>query len=258
MADIFQIKKLRDLTGAGMMDCQKALIEANDDMDKAVEVLRKKGEKMAGKKADRVANEGVIAVAGDNQKLGIIGLNCETDFVARNEDFIKSAGEFSQKLLEIGKEEFESWAEAKIKDELIVKIGENLKLAIFDIIEAEVVGYYLHSNKKIATVVSLSKGNEEIAKEIAMHITAMDPKYLKPEDVPTEILEKEKEIYQEQLKTEGKPADIIEKILEGKVNKFYQEVCLVKQSFVKDDKKSIEKLLEENNATIEKFTRYTL
>jgi elongation factor Ts len=258
MADLEQIKKLRDLTGAGMMDCQKALTEANDDMDKAVEVLRKKGEKMAGKKADRVANEGVIAIVGDNKKLAIVGLNCETDFVARNEDFIQSVNEFAEKLLEIGKEEFESWAEAKIKDELIVKIGENLKLAFFDIIEAEVIGYYLHSNKKVATTVSLSKGNAEVAKEIAMHATAMNPQYLKPEDVPADVLEKEKEIYQEQLAKEGKPADIIEKILEGKVNKFYQEVCLVKQAFVKDDKKSIEKLLEENEAVIEKFNRYVL
>jgi len=258
MTDISQIKKLRDLTGAGMMDCQKALTEAGDDMDKAVEVLRKKGEKMAGKKADRVANEGVISIQGDNQKLAVMGLNCETDFVARNEDFIKSADEFANKLLETGKEGFESWAEAKIKDELIVKIGENLKLAIFDIVEAEVIGYYLHSNKKVATVVSLSKGNEEVAKEIAMHATAMNPQYLKPEDVPADVLEKEKEIYKEQLAKEGKPADIMEKILEGKVNKFYQEVCLVKQAFVKDDKKSIEKLLEENDAIIEKFTRYVL
>ena len=128
MADLEQIKKLRDLTGAGMMDCQKALSEAGDDMDKAVELLRKKGEKMAGKKADRVAKEGVIAIAGDDQKVAVVGLNCETDFVARNEDFVKSVNEFAEKLLESGKDEFPAWAEAKIKDELIVKIGENLKL----------------------------------------------------------------------------------------------------------------------------------
>jgi elongation factor Ts len=258
MADLKLIKKLRDLTGAGMMDCQKALAEASDDMDKAVELLRKRGEKMAGKKADRVANEGVIAIVGDTKKLAIVGLNCETDFVARNEDFLKSVNEFANKLLELGKEEFESWATAKIKDELIVKIGENLKLAQFDIIESPVIGYYLHSNKKVATVVSLSKGSEEVAKEIAMHATAMNPQYLKPEDVLADVLEKEKEIYKEQLAKEGKPADIMEKILVGKVNKFYQEVCLVKQAFVKDDKKTIEKLLEESDASIEKFTRYAL
>lgn len=258
MADLEQIKKLRDLTGAGMMDCQKALSEAGDDMDKAVELLRKKGEKMAGKKADRVAKEGVIAIAGDDQKVAVVGLNCETDFVARNEDFVKSVNEFAEKLLESGKDEFPAWAEAKIKDELIVKIGENLKLAEFDILEAPVVGYYLHSNKKVATVVTLSEGSTEVAKEVAMHATAMNPKYLKPEDVPADVLEKEKEIYKEQLAKEGKPADILEKILEGKVNKYYQEVCLVKQAFVKDDKKSIEKLLEESKASIEKFTRYSL
>jgi elongation factor Ts len=258
MTDISQIKKLRDLTGAGMMDCQKALVEANDDMDKAVEVLRKRGEKMAGKKADRAANEGVITITGNDQKVAIVELNCETDFVARNEDFIKSADEFAEKLLELGVEEFKTWAAAKIKDELIVKIGENLQLGKVDIMEANVVGYYLHSNKKVATVVALSEGKAELAKEIAMHATAMNPQYLKPEDVPNEILEKEKEIYEEQLKSEGKPADIMEKILVGKVNKFYQEVCLTKQMYIKDDKVSIEKLLTDNGAVIEKFTRYAL
>ena len=258
MTDISQIKKLRDLTGAGMMDCQKALTETNDDMDKAVEALRKRGEKMAGKKADRAANEGVIAITGDDKKVAVMELNCETDFVARNEDFIASANEFVNKLLEVGVEEFKTWAEAKIKDELIVKIGENLKLGKVDIIEANVVGIYLHSNKKVATVVALSEGSVDLAKEIAMHATAMNPQYLKPEDVPSDILDKEKEIYQEQLKSEGKPADIMEKILIGKVNKFYQEVCLIKQMYVKDDKVSIEKLLADSGASIEKFTRYAL
>ncbi len=258
MTDISQIKKLRDLTGAGMMDCQKALTEAQDDMDKAVELLRKRGEKMAGKKADRAANEGVIAITGDDQRVAVIELNCETDFVARNEDFINSADEFAKKLLELGVEKFKTWAEAKIKDELIVKIGENLKLGKIDIIEAKVVNSYLHSNRKIAAVVALSTGDAELAKEIAMHVTSMNPQYLQPEDVSSDVIEKEKEIYKEQLKSEGKPEDIIEKILEGKINKFYQEVCLVKQIYIKDDKISIGKLLADQSAVIEKFTRYAL
>ncbi len=258
MTDISQIKKLRNLTGAGMMDCQKALTEANDDMDKAVEILRKRGEKLAGKKANRVVNEGVIAIAGDEHKLAVIELNCETDFVARNESFIKAANEFAQKLLELGKEEFKTWADGKIKDELIIKIGENLQLAKADVIEANVLGYYLHSNRKVASIVALSKGDVELAKDIAMHVTAMNPQYLRPEDVSTDVLEKEKEIYREQLKSENKPDEIIEKILEGKINKFYREVCLIKQAFVKDDKISIEELLTKKDAVIEKFVRYSL
>ena len=141
---------------------------------------------------------------------------------------------------------------------MIVKIGENLQLNQASIIEGETIGSYLHSNKKVAGIVVLSGGNEEIAKDIAMHIAAFAPEYLQPEDVPADVLAKEKEIYTEQLKAEGKPAEIIEKIMTGKVEKFYSEVCLIKQAFVKDDKISIEKLLADNNAKIEKFSYYSL
>lgn len=259
--DLSQIKQLRELTGAGMSDCQSALTEANGDMEKAVEILRKKGQKMADKKSSRTAKEGVIAISKKDNRVAVVCLNCETDFVARNEDFIKSAQDLSDKLLELNdKAEFESFANDKIKNDLIVKIGENLQLGTYDIIEGKVLGYYLHSNKKIASVVELSSGNEELAKDVAMHITAMNPLHLNPSDVPADIVEKEKEIYKEQLKSEGKPENIIENILSGKLEKFYKEICLTKQAFIKDDKISIEQLLKNSGSdiVIEKFTRYSL
>ncbi|MCD4704470.1 translation elongation factor Ts [bacterium] len=258
MVDLQQIKTLRDKTGAGMMDCQRVLEETNGNIEQAIEILRKKGEKIAAKKADREAKEGVVAVQKSGNKVAVVALNCETDFVARNEEFISTVNEFATYLLENGKEGFSDWAEGKIKDELIVKIGENLKLKDFDLIEGEVVDYYLHSNNKLASVVVLKGSDGELAKDIAMHVTAMKPEYLQVVDVPTETVSKEKEIYKEQLKKEDKPADIIEKIIEGKLNKFYEETCLVKQKYIKDDSMTIEKLLESKGAEIEKFTRYFL
>lgn len=259
--DLSQIKQLRDMTGAGVMDCQNALQEANGNLDEAVELLRKRGQKMADKKSSRTAKEGIISISEKNNKIAVVCLNCETDFVARNDGFIASGKEFSDRLLEMNSiAEFETWATEKIKNELIVKIGENLQLGKCDIIESEIQDYYIHSNKKIAAVVCLKNGNRELAKEIAMHITAMSPQYFIPADVPAEILEKEKEIYREQLKAEGKPENMIETILNGKVEKFYKENCLIKQAFIKDDKISIEQLLKNagENVEIEKFTRYSL
>ncbi|MBT4210098.1 MAG: elongation factor Ts [Candidatus Komeilibacteria bacterium] len=252
------IKEIRQITGAGMSDVNKALKEADGDRDKAIEILRKRGQKIAAKKSDREVKEGVIAFEKKDNKVAVVALACETDFVAKNEDFQTAVQGLAAKLMELGKEEFTTWASKYIQDELIVKIGENLQLAKFDIYEGEVVGIYLHSNNKNASVLVLKGGSEELAKDIAMHATAMAPKYIKPEDVPSEVIEKEKEIYTEQLKKEGKPEEVIAKILEGKVNKFYTEVCLIKQAYVKDDKKSIEKLLEENNASVEDFGQYSL
>lgn len=251
------ITKLRELTGAGMVDCKAALKEADNDIDKAVEILRKKGVMKAAKKLDRTTKEGVIAITQEGNKAAIVGLACETDFVARNDDFIKTVEEFTQKLLETGEDEFRSWAEARIKNELIVKIGENIQLAFFKVIEGEAIGTYLHSNKKIAAAVILSQEDKELAVDLAMQVAAMSPKYLKPEDVLAEELEKEKEIYREQLKDEGKPENVLDKIIEGKLSKYYQEVCLLKQPFIKDDKINIEELINEKVEVIE-FIRYQI
>src|SRR3989344_3724702 len=250
------IKKLREGTGAGMVDIKKALDEAGGDETKAVEILRKAGQKIAAKKAERSTNEGVIALAQKGGRVAVVALACETDFVARNENFITAASDFARKLLEIGKDGFKAWAEAEISNNLIVKIGENIQLNDFDVIEGPVLGFYLHANKKVAAVVVLSDGTEEQAREAAMHVAAMDPTYLKPADVPEEVLNKEQEIYKEQLVKEGKPEEMAEKILAGKLQKFYTEVCLLKQPYIKDDKMSVEQFLE--RAEIKEFKRFSL
>jgi len=250
------VKKVREATGAGVNDVKKALDEALGNEQKAVEILRKQGLKLAAKKAERSIKEGVIVLKKGDKRIAVVELNCETDFVARNQDFLNSAAEFAQKLLESGQEAFAFWAREKIQRELIVKIGENIQLGKYEIIEGEVLGSYLHANNKIATVVELSDGSEESAKEVAMQVAAMSPKYLKPEDVPQEVIDKEKEIYRAQLLAEGKPEAMLEKIMEGKLQKFYGEVCLLKQSYIKDDKMSVEKFL--GNAKIIRFVRYSL
>ena len=250
------IKKLRDETGAGMVDIKNALEEAGGSEAKAVEILRKSGQKIAAKKSGRSTAEGVIAIERSGQRIAAVVLACETDFVARNENFVRAARDFAKKLLNTPAADFKSWAEAEIQNNLIVKIGENIQLKEFVVIQGEVLGSYLHSNSKAAAVVVLEGGDEAKAKEAAMQAVAMNPSYLGPEDVPAEILEKEKEIYREQLKKEGKPKEMIEKILTGKIQKFYAEVCLVKQPYIKDDKINVEKFL--GGAKIKEFRRFSL
>lgn len=245
--DLKTISELRDKTGIGIGDCKAALEEAGGDINLAVEIMRKKGELKAAKKADRTAKEGVIALLEKDGKLTVVTLNCETDFVALTDDFNKTVEDFAAKLLELGDEAaFRTWAEEYIKNELVMKIGENLQLGACGIFSGPVVGNYLHSNKKIAGVVILSGGEPGLARDIAMQVAAMSPRYLNPESVPAEDLEKEKEIYREQLKNENKPEAIWDKIIEGKLAKFYEENCLSSQRFIKDDEKKIKDLLGGN------------
>jgi elongation factor Ts len=258
MPNLELVKKIRQATGAGMSDINKALAEANGDEAKAIEILRKAGQKIAAKKADRQIKEGTIVFAEAEGKLAIVALGCETDFVARNPDFIAQVQELADELLKRGKDEFSVWANDKIQNDLIVKIGENLQLVNSEIIESAIMGSYLHSNRKVAAVVTLKSGTAEIAKDIAMHTAAMAPRYLQPEEVPAELLDKEKEIYTEQLKNEGKPEAMWEKIMPGKVAKFYSDVCLLKQAYVKDDKQSVEQYLKANNAEIDKYFYFSL
>ena len=192
--DLKIITQLRNQTGAGIADCKSALEEAKGDINQAIEILRKKGEIKAAKKADRATSEGVVAIAKADNKAAAVVLTCETDFVSRNENFISAASEYAQELLKMGEAEFKTWAEDNIKKDLVLKIGENINLGDFGIVEGETLGVYIHSNKKTAAVVSLAGGNEELANVLAMQIVAMSPKCLKPEDLPAEELEKEKEI----------------------------------------------------------------
>ncbi len=258
MSNLELVKKIRQVTGAGMSDINKALAEANGDEAKAIEALRKAGQKIAAKKADREIKEGTIVFAEAENKLAVVALGCETDFVARNPDFIQKVQELADELLKRGKDDFQTWANDKIQNDLIVKIGENLQLVKFDLIESAVMGSYLHSNRKVAAVVTLKSGSKEIARDVAMHAAAMSPKYLQPEEVPAELVDKEKEIYTEQLKNEGKPEAMWEKIMPGKIAKFYSDVCLLKQAYVKDDKQSVEQYLKANNAEIDKYFYFSL
>ncbi len=254
-----KIKLLREKTGAGMVECKKALDETSGDIDKAVEILRKKGSVKAAKKSDRATNEGLVdfVKTDDNKKVSVVNIKCETDFVARNEDF----KEFVQ---EVAKQGLESDSKAYFdekKDEVVLKVGENIIFESGDTVEGGFVGAYKHSNSKIVGIAVFDNAIDEgLASDIGMQIAAMSPTYLSPDDVPAEEVEKEKDIYREQLKKEGKPDEIIEKILMGKINKYYEEVCLLKQVFIKDDKKSIEGVIAEAGSDIKlvKFLRISL
>jgi elongation factor Ts len=261
------LKKLREQTGAGIVDCQTALKEANGDLDKAVEILRKKGISKASKRMDREALEGIIktGISEDKKTAYILELNSETDFVARNEQF----QEFADKLLSLAQEknvdtkeellalDFEKTNVSDAIDALSGIIGEKIVLGRYDKLNGETVSAYIHMGGKMGIILSLDKeGMEDVASDIAMHIAALNPKYIKPEDVPEEEVNKEKEIYKEQLLKEGKPENIIEKILEGKLNKYYSEVCVNKQEFIKDENKKVEDILGE--AKIINFIRYSL
>lgn len=260
--DIKIISQLRERTGAGLSDCKSALLEADGDLEKAIEVLRKKGEIKTAKKSGREANEGAVALALGAGKAAAIVLSCETDFAARSEDFISAADNFAQELLETENlENFKNWAEEKIKTELVVKIGENIKLSDFAVVAGQIIGSYLHFNKKTAGVVILTGQGEklkELADVLALQVVAMSPKYLRPEDVPPDIVEKEKEIYREQLKQAGKPENIWDKIIAGKLSKFYEEICLLNQPYVKEEEKKISDLIKEagEGVAIKEFRRF--
>lgn len=253
------IKELRESTGISMMKCKSALEEANGDIEQAREILRKQGEKDAAKKSERTTGEGrvVLKISEDKKSAVAVQILCETDFVARGDDFIKFTDDIASIALEKGAEETPAATENLIQ-EGIQKIGENIQLGKVESVEANVVSGYTHSNNKIGVLVALSEGSEEVGRDIAMQIAAMNPRYLNPEDVPEEEIAKEKEIASEELAKEGKPTEIVEKILEGKLRKFCDEQSLVKQAFVKDSSKTVEQYLQENGAKIEKFVRLAI
>ncbi len=249
MVDKSLVIKLRKMTGAGIVECQKTLKETDGNIDEAIEILRKKGAMKAAKKADRATKEGVVAAAINDDKTAgaLIKIHCETDFVARNQDFIDTVQELADEYLK-GDNAEENFAEKK--DELVMKIGENLQFGEAGKLEGELVVAYIHNNRKTGTLIAFDKKiDEDLANGIAMHTAAMAPDYLNPEDVPEDLINKEKEVYTEQLKNAGKPENIIDKILEGKINKFYEEICLNHQKYIKDDKKSVNEVIGDANIT---------
>lgn len=256
------VKALRDKTGAGMMDCKKALVESGGDEEKAIVFLREKGLAKAAKKAGRATSEGlvVVRIADDGKSASIVELKCETDFVAKNEDFKAFAEQLAETALGMaatdGLQDLPE--EAGNITDLIAKLGENMALGRYAKVEADgVIGAYVHSNSKLAALVMLNGSDDEaIAKDVAMQVAAVAPACVSPDQLPQDVLEKEKGIYLKQAMDEGKPENIAEKIVIGRLNKFYKEVCLMEQPFIKDDKKSIKNII--GDAEIKGFIRLAL
>ncbi len=261
------VKELRETTGAGMMDCKKALAEVDGDMEAAIEFLRKKGMAGADKKAGRVAAEGRIAIAisEDKKKGAIAEVNCETDFVAKGDEFKDFAEEVAQIVLERNVVDPEAILNEKMasgmtvdecRRELIAKIGENMTIRRIGELETTgLVGSYQHG-EKIGVIVAIEGGDEALARDIAMHIAATNPQALDADSLDPAVVEKERAFQIEQAQESGKPMEIIEKMIEGRMRKFLQEVTLVGQPFVKDPDQTIEKLLKANDAKVVDFIRF--
>jgi len=260
------VKELRDRTGAGMMECKKALIESKGNMDIAVEAMRKAGQAKADKKSSRIAAEGIISFSMKNCSFAnMIEVNCETDFVAKDENFLKFVNHISQVSLEGYADDLNEFSNYKdssgktieeMRLELVSKVGENVKIRRIKSIQSDngYIGNYLHGSK-IGVAVVLEKENNELAKDVCMHIAAMKPLALNPSDISKEILEKEREIFKAQAQESGKSEEIINKMVEGKMNKYISEVTLLDQAFVKDNDLTIRDLLKKHNNNILFFYR---
>ena len=261
------VKELRERTGAGMMECKKALVETDGDIEAAQELLRTKGQASADKKAGRVAAEGRIEIAqGDNaERATILELNCETDFVGKDENFVQLSREAAAVALAENAPDVETLLDCKLADgrsleearrDLIAKVGENISVRRVDQISSGgQVGTYLHGSR-IGVAVAVQGGDDELRRDLAMHIAASAPMCVSADDVPSEILDKERRILTEQAEQEGKPAEIVAKMVEGRLRKYLGEVTLLGQPFVKDPDTKVEQLVKEKSATITSFVRY--
>lgn len=264
------VKDLRTQTGAGMMDCKKALVEAEGDIAKAVDILREKGLSQAAKKASRVAAEGAVgsAVSEDGKTGTILEVNCETDFVGTNEDFRNLAASIADQILAVNPADVEALLDSeidgkKVRDlvtEAVAKIGENISVRRFvryESAEGKVYSY-IHGGGKIGVLVEMIGADDELGKDIAMQVAAANPSYLDRTQVSQAEIDHEKEVLAVEARNEGKPENIIEKMVIGRINKYYKEVCLVDQEFIKDGDLTISKLLKSKNASVVHFARYQL
>ena len=261
------VKELRDRTGAGMLDCKKALEATEGNMDKAIDWLREKGISKAAKKEGRIAAEGLCQIAVDGNKAVILEVNSETDFVAQNENFVNFVDYLANIIL---KNDFKSNEEVlefndggeTVKDKLVAlisKIGENINFRRFEKIEKkdnEVFGSYKHMGGRIGALVVLSDTTEDVAKDVAMHVAAMNPTAVTRSEVPQDIVEHESHVIKEQVMQEGKPADIAEKMVTGRLNKFYKEVCLEEQPFIKEISVTVGNYVKENGGSIVSISRF--
>ena len=261
------VKDLREKSGAGMMDCKKALAECNGDIDAAMDYLREKGIAKAEKKGSRIAAEGLANIYIDGDKAVILEVNSETDFVSKNEEFISMIDTIGTSILKSDADSLESalevsTGEGTVQDLIVAKtakIGEKLSLRRIEVVNKnsdEVFGSYLHMGGKIAVLTVLKGANEEVAKDVSMQSAAMKPSYVFISDVPEEVVNREREVLKEQSMNEGKPADIAEKMVEGRIKKFYKEICLAEQAFIKDGDISVNTYVTNNGGEILKMVRY--
>ena len=261
------IKELRDLSGAGLMDCKKALEASNNDIDEAIDYLRKKGISKAAKKADRIAAEGLSTVVIDGNNVSIVEVNCETDFVAKNEKFVNLVNKIAELIVKNDVKTMEeamslSTEEGTLNDTIVnftATIGEKISFRRFARLsktDSQNFGSYIHMGGRIAVLTLLEGADEETAKDVSMHAAAMRPSYVKREDVPAEEVERETSVLKEQAMNEGKPAEIAEKMVNGRINKFYKEICLEEQDFVKDSDMTVGAFVKSKNGSIVNMVRF--
>ena len=260
------VAQLRARTGAGMMECKKALVEANGDMDAAAENLRMSGQAKADKKAGRVAADGRIVIRQGNSRSVIVEINSETDFVAKDDNFVGFAEAVADAALASGNADVTAFANVRLADgrtveaartELVAKVGENISVRrIAEVANQGPIGAYTHQGDKIGAIVAIEGGDEALARDIAMHVAAINPACIDESGVPAATIETERRIFAEQAAASGKPADIVDKMVQGRVQKFLKEITLVGQPFVKDDKTTVGQLLKQNGARVAAFVRF--
>lgn len=262
-----QVSELRNLTGAGMMDCKKALSETNGDIEAAVDWLREKGIAKSAKKASRIAAEGLANIYVEGNKAAILEVNSETDFVSKNEEFTGMIDTIGNAILNSNAKTLEDvlalpCEEGTINDLIIAKtakIGEKLSLRRFELVtksDNEVFGSYLHMGGKIAVLTVVEGANEEVAREVSMQAAAMKPQYLSESDVPSEVVSRESEVFKTQAMEEGKPAEIAEKMVAGRIKKFYKEICLLNQAFIKDGDIDVQTYVKNNGGVVKSMIRF--
>ena len=261
------IKVLRDRTGAGLMDCKGALLANDCDIEKATDWLREKGLAKAAKKADRIAAEGVASILIKDNKAAIVEVNSETDFVAKNEEFTSMVSTILETIIDSDVKSVEDalkldCGEGTINDLIVAKtakIGEKLSLRRFEVVtksDTESFGEYIHMGGKIAVLITVDGANSEVAKDVAMHAAAMRPKYVNKDNVPSDEVEKERKVLKEQAMNEGKPEEIAAKMVEGRIRKFYEEICLEEQAFVKDNDKKVREYVKANGGVVKSMVRF--
>ena len=251
------VKELRERTGLGMMDCKKALVDSEGDMEAAIENLRKSSGMKAAKKAGRIASDGLLSIKVDGATGVIVEVNCETDFAARDENFIAFVKTVTDRVFDLGETDVEALGLETERENLVQKIGENISIRRAQVFKDEgTVVEYLHTNGRIGVMLSMQGGSEDLGKDVAMHIAAMNPTVVSSEDAPADLVAKEREIYTAQAQDSGKPPEIVEKMIDGRIRKYLAEISLMEQAFVKDSDTKIGALLKKEGAVVNRFVRY--